>query len=50
MWEGIIGILWYVISHVKHRDMAQLRTECLDGNDRACETLEAVCERGDDDA
>jgi hypothetical protein len=26
--------------------MAQLRTECIGGNDRACETLERVCENG----
>ena len=35
---------------MKHRHMAQLRKECIDGNDRACETLEQVCERGYDEA
>lgn len=28
---------------MKHTDMARLRNECLDGNTRACDTLERLC-------
>ena len=31
-------------------EMAQLRKECIRGNDRACDTLERVCEDGRTDA
>jgi len=26
--------LWYKVAHVQHKDMAQLRKECIDGNER----------------
>jgi hypothetical protein len=35
---------------MKQDDMALLRDECSDGNDRACETLERLCADGRDDA
>lgn len=31
-------------------DMLLLREECSDGNERACHTLERLCEDGRDDA
>ena len=35
---------------MKQEEMALLRRECVKGNDRACETLERVCEDGYEDA
>jgi len=35
---------------MKHKAMAHLRTECIEGNDRACETLERACESGRESA
>ncbi|WP_338739069.1 hypothetical protein [Haloplanus salilacus] len=35
---------------MKQEDMALLQEECTDGNDRACNTLERLCEGGRDDA
>ena len=37
---------WYAVPQMKHVEMAQLRKECKRGYDRACETLERVCEAG----
>ena len=34
---------------MKQHAMAKLRRECVEGNDRACETLERVCEGGRDE-
>lgn len=31
---------------MKQEEMAHLRKACVDGNDRACETLERHCEEG----
>jgi hypothetical protein len=31
---------------MKHKEMAELRKECVDGNERACNTLERICESG----
>lgn len=31
---------------MKHKEMAELRMECVEGNDRACNTLERICEDG----
>ena len=31
---------------MQHKEMARLRKECLRGNDRACNTLEEICESG----
>ncbi|MFB6195048.1 MAG: hypothetical protein ABEI80_02675 [Haloplanus sp.] len=35
---------------MKEEDLVLLREECSDGNDRACDTLERLCEKGRDDA
>jgi len=35
---------------MKHKQMAFLRKECAGGNDRACATLEQVCESGREEA
>jgi hypothetical protein len=35
---------------MEHDDMVLLRDECSDGNERACHTLELLCEDGRDDA
>lgn len=34
---------------MQHREMALLRVECIRGNERACDTLEQVCESGRDE-
>lgn len=31
---------------MKQKELALLRKECVNGNDRACNTLERVCEDG----
>ncbi len=31
---------------MKQKELALLRKECVTGNDRACNTLERVCEDG----
>jgi len=35
-----------MVTHMKQKDMARLRKSCVDGNNRACETLEQLCEAG----
>lgn len=35
---------------MKHTELAVLRKECASGNDRACDTLERVCEGGREEA
>lgn len=35
---------------MNQEDMVLLREECTEGNDRACHTLERLCEGGHDDA
>ena len=35
---------------MKQKDMVLLREECSDGNERACNTLERLCDSGRDDA
>jgi hypothetical protein len=35
---------------MKQNDMVLLREECSDGNERACRTLERLCDDGRDDA
>ncbi|SDZ76549.1 hypothetical protein SAMN04488065_0139 [Haloplanus vescus] len=35
---------------MKEEDMVLLREECGSGNERACNTLERLCENGRDDA
>jgi len=34
---------------MKQKDMARLRKSCVDGNSRACDTLEQLCKAGNDD-
>jgi hypothetical protein len=35
---------------MKQKAMARLRRECVNGNDRACNTLKRVCEDGTTEA
>jgi len=35
---------------MQQEDFVLLRNECSDGNERACHTLERLCENGRDDA
>ncbi len=35
---------------MNHKALALLRKECADGNTRACDTLERVCESGREEA
>jgi len=35
---------------MKREDEVLLRDECSDGNDRACHTLQRLCENGRNDA
>jgi hypothetical protein len=35
---------------MKQKDMVLLRNQCSEGNERACNTLERLCENGRDGA
>lgn len=43
-------LAWYEATYMDQDDMVLLREECSDGNERACNTLERLCENGRDDA
>jgi hypothetical protein len=47
-----MSLLLYAVvgNHMKQHAMARLRKACVAGNDRACDTLERVCEDGREDA
>ena len=34
---------------MNQKNMAQLRKACVDGNSRACDTLEQLCESGQEE-
>jgi hypothetical protein len=38
------------MSHMDEIEMANLRKECINGNKRACHTLERICEDGQETA
>ena len=48
-WRAILyrGTAYQIM---KQKDMVLLREECSDGNDRACHTLQRLCENGRGDA